>query len=132
MIILRKNHINEYIVEIVGIGQHNEMEHEMIATRQDLIIDQGAVYHEEFVLLDANNEPLNVDGMTAQSQMRRSYESANAIAISCALTNGNLSHDMSANATRNIEAGRYLYDIEITTPESKTIRLFEGVDFCNA
>ncbi len=100
-----------------------------MAAKSDLIIDQGTTYSTTFNLTDENGEPLNLNGYSAVSQIRKYYTSVTAISFTCSIagSNGEITVSLSANQTANIVAGRYLYDIEITSPELIVSRVVEGI-----
>jgi len=99
-----------------------------VSTKQNIIIEQGTTFHQDFLLLNANNEPLPVSGLTAKSQIRKSYTSNTVYDFEVTLTDGNLSLDMTAANTLLIEPNRYLYDIEVTTTiTDQIVRIIEGI-----
>ncbi len=97
-----------------------------MATKQNLAMFQGATFHQEFELLDANNNPQPVEGLSAISQIRKNVDSTNSYNFSTTLTDGLLQLDMDANTTLLIEPGQYLYDVKISS-SNYSIRLVEGI-----
>lgn len=98
----------------------------------ELYIDQGSTFNSIIHLTDdATNSPINVSGYTANSQIRRSYYSANISAnITCTFSNtanGELTLSMTAAETANLKAGRYVFDVKTTSNSNVTSRIVEGI-----
>lgn len=99
-----------------------------MAEKFNFSIDQGATFSRAFTILDANNNPVDLSGRTANSQMRKSYTSSTYYQFTSALeANGVITLSMSANTTEAIPAGRYVYDIETTSNTGVITRVLEGI-----
>jgi hypothetical protein len=103
-----------------------------MAAYVELFMDQGATFNNVINLSDdLTNANINISGYIVLSQMRRSYYSANASAnLTCQITNastGEITISLESNETANIKSGRYLFDIQVTTPANTTVRLLEGI-----
>jgi hypothetical protein len=103
-----------------------------MAAYVELYMDQGATWTNVINLTDdVTNASINISGYNITSQMRRSYYSANASAnISCQITDassGEVTLSLTSGETANIKAGRYLFDVKVSSPASQTIRLIEGI-----
>ena len=60
--------------------------------------------------------------------MRKSYTSSTAYAFTVGLnSNGQVTLGMTSNTTSTIAAGRYVYDVEITSPSGVVTRVVEGL-----
>ncbi len=96
----------------------------------NLTVDQGSSYVNTIDLQDSNGLPLNVTGQLFRAQFRKSYQSTNLTDFICTVTSasgGNISIALTADVTRNIKAGRYVYDVEMyNTGSSTCTRLREG------
>jgi len=99
-----------------------------MATKANLVIDQGSTFSTDLTLNDENGDPLNLAGYSANSQMRKWYTSSNAIATftTNVAIDGIISLSLTANQTGAITAGRYVYDVEINDG-SATSRVVEGI-----
>lgn len=98
-----------------------------MATKANLVIDQGSTFSTDLTLKDENGDSLNLSGYSANSQMRKWYTSSNATAIfTTNVANGVISLSLTANQTGSITAGRYVYDVEITDGSSIS-RVVEGI-----
>jgi len=100
-----------------------------MATKANLIIDQGASYSTSIDILDENNDPINLTTYTGSAQMRKHYTSSNAASFSVSLggADGTLNLSLTANATANLAAGRYVYDVELTSNTGVVSRVLEGI-----
>ena len=92
-----------------------------MAKKFNLQADAGSSFYQQISLTDQNGDDLQVNlanGQpiyTAAGQIRKSTYSANSVTFTTAIANGVLTLTLSANTTANIEQGRYMYDVELTT-----------------
>ena len=98
-----------------------------MASKANLVIDQGTTYSVVINLDDENGDPLNVGGYTSRAQMRKHYTSSNAVSFTTALANGQLTLSLSSNQSSDIVAGRYVYDAEIIDGSGNVTRIVEGM-----
>jgi hypothetical protein len=98
-----------------------------MATKANIVLDQGTTFSSTIELLDQNDEALDVSAYTARGQMRKHYSSTNSVSFSTSLSNGSLVISLTANQTANIISGRYVYDLELITPSSQVTRILEGI-----
>lgn len=100
-----------------------------MATKANLLIDQGTDYTTSVTLTDNNGDPIDITGYTGASQMRKSYTSSTYYAFNVAIDGpiGKITLTMSANTTSGISPGRYLYDVELTDVQNHVSRVFEGI-----
>lgn len=101
-----------------------------MATKANLVIDQGTTYSATLNLTDENGDPLNLSGFTANSQIRKWYTSSNAVAFTTSInvSSGEITLFLTSNQTSNLASGRYVYDVEITETSTNTVsRIVEGI-----
>lgn len=98
-----------------------------MATKSNIIIDQGSTYSLWIDLLDSNNAALDVTGYTANAQIRKYYSSNLIENFTTSLSDGVLILSLTSTQTANIESGRYVYDVELIDDANSTIRILEGV-----
>lgn len=100
-----------------------------MATKANLVIDQGATFAADLYLSDEDGVPLILNGYNANSQMRKWYTSTNPAATFTTFINVSSSFvtlSLTANQTSNLTSGRYVYDVEIN--DGGTIsRIVEGI-----
>lgn len=100
-----------------------------MATKANLVIDQGTTFSTDLTLTDENGDALNLIGYSANSQVRKWYTSSNAAAVFATSINnvsGVVTLSLTANQTSNLVAGRYVYDVEINDGVA-TSRIVEGI-----
>lgn len=99
-----------------------------MASINNLYIDQGSDYQVS-VTVKGNS----LVGYSAAGQFRKSFGSSTAYDFDCTVTEGVDDADGSVNLTLlgetsdDIPAGRYLYDVEITSPGGTKTRVVEGL-----
>lgn len=103
-----------------------------MGARANIIIDQGADFSTSLTVKKDDGTATNLTGYTAAGQIRKHYASANATAAFTIVfdvdpTTGILAIELSKTVTNAIEAGRYVYDVELTSSGDKTTRLVEGI-----
>ena len=102
----------------------------MSAAYQELFLEQGTDFTTTITLNDIYSDPYDLTGVTAKSQIRKSYYSANATATFSTSINtgsGTITLNLSSHVTANISPGRYVYDLLITSPVSVKTRVVEGI-----
>ena len=80
-------------------------------------------------MTDVDNNVLVLTGYSVAGQMRKSYDSATAINFTCAIQNaqlGQVAISLTATQTNAIAAGRYVYDVEITSGAGTVTRIIQG------
>jgi hypothetical protein len=98
-----------------------------MATKANIVIDQGTTFNTNVDLTDENGDPLNLDDYTAKAQIRRWYTSATATDFTIETANGVIQLSMNAATTSNLTAQRYVYDVVLTSISSNTVtRVLEG------
>jgi hypothetical protein len=100
----------------------------------NIIADQGSTFTRQLTWNDSAGSPVNLTGYTARMDVRTSIDAAGAAVLSLTTTNGrivlggsagtiNLSAE--ATATQAVEAGNYVYDLEVVSGSTVT-RLVQG------
>ena len=85
----------------------------MPAAYQNLYIEQGTSFSTTITLDDVYGSVFDLHGYTANSQIRKSYYSANATAVFTATVDASSSTialSLDSLQTANIAPGRYVYD----------------------
>lgn len=101
-----------------------------MATVANIFIDQGADYSNIITVGASNGSALNLTGYTAASQIRKSYSSSTAYNFTASIfsaSEGKVRLQLTAAASDLIPPGRYLYDLEITSPSGTKTRVVEGI-----
>lgn len=101
-----------------------------MATTANIFIDAGANYSNIITVASAGTAALDLTGYTVKSQMRKSYTSSTAYNFTASVyqpTLGKIRLELTSTQTSAIPPGRYLYDIEITSPAGNRTRVVEGI-----
>jgi hypothetical protein len=100
-----------------------------MAIKSNLVIDQGTTFSTIVTLVDSENSSIDVTGYTVSSQIRKHYSSSNSQSFSTSLggANGTVTLSLTSTQTSSLVAGRYVYDIEITSPSGTVTRIVEGI-----
>jgi hypothetical protein len=101
-----------------------------MAFKANMVIDQGSDFATSIYLWDDNGDILpDVGTLTAAAQMRKWYSSTTAINFTTTIITetGELRLTLTNAQTSNITAGRYVYDVEVTTSANVVTRIVEGM-----
>lgn len=102
-----------------------------MAVKVNLSIDQGSTFATTFNLTnEETGEILDLSTYSAAGQIRKHYSSSNAVSFVCTVntSTGILTASLTANTTKAMTAGRYVYDIELTESVSGAVsRVVEGI-----
>jgi hypothetical protein len=103
-----------------------------MAAYVELVVDQGTTFNNVINITDdVTNAAVNIANYSFESQVRRSYYSANITAnIICTVTNasnGEVTMSISASNTANIKPGRYVFDVKSTNGDNIVDRILEGI-----
>lgn len=96
----------------------------------NLSLDQGAEFYRTMTVVDINNLPVNLTNYTMAGQIRKTYTSIANTSFDLQFldrVNGRISMGLVHSITETIQGGKYVYDIEVTSPENKKYRILEGV-----
>ena len=103
-----------------------------MATISNIFIDCGADYTTTVSVTDSSGAALDLTGYTAAAQIRKTYESSSAtVSFTAAFvsprTTGQITISLTGTQTAAVSAGRYVYDVLITSDASEKTRVVEGI-----
>jgi hypothetical protein len=105
-----------------------------MATVKNLIIDQGTTYSLTITISDVLGNELDLTGHAFRAQLRKSYGATSYTMFTTAInenpTTGILTISLTDTQTSGLKPGRYVYDIEMISPEqsgSEVTRVLEGI-----
>jgi hypothetical protein len=101
-----------------------------MATISNLYVDAGATYSNIITVTASNGQSLNLSGYTVASQMRKSYQSSTAYSFTASIyeaSTGKIRLQLTPAQSEAIPAGRWLYDVEITSASGTKTRVVEGI-----
>ena len=96
---------------------------------RDRYIDQGTDFTITVDVTDAAGDVLVLTSYSALAQIRKTYSSSSvsvAFTTSISASNGQVTLSLNDTQTKALEAGRYVYDLNITSPGGVTTRVVEG------
>ena len=100
----------------------------------NLYIDQGTDFSITVDVTDSAGDVLNLSGYTASSQIRKTYSSSSVsetFSTSIAEATGQVTLSLTDTQTTGLSAGRYVYDLTITSGGGATSRVIEGQAIVN-
>ncbi len=102
----------------------------MPAAKLNMTIEQGTTWSKGLELTSPDGSALDITGHSFRGQMRAAFASADpAATFACGIVEaaaGTVSIALDENTTTGIQAGTYVYDIEMVSPDGSVIRLMEG------
>ena len=101
-----------------------------MATVSNLYVDAGTNYSNIITVAATTGQALDLSGYTVASQMRKSYGSSTAYNFSASVydaANGKVRLQLTPTQSEAIPAGRWLYDVERTSPAGNKTRVVEGI-----
>ena len=100
-----------------------------MAIVSNLTVDQGATYNAQVTISDDSGNTQNLTGYSVAGQVRKTYDSTTYTAFTATISNatgGTITLLLSATQTNALAAGRYVYDVEITSSGGVVTRVLEG------
>lgn len=102
-----------------------------MAVKANIVIDQGSDFT---ATIDVESsivpgDPYDLTDHDVAAQMRKNYASTSAFTFGTSQNGslGQITLTMDKFITKDIEPGRYLYDVEITSAANTTMRVVEGI-----
>ena len=96
--------------------------------KYNIVAEQGATFNLNF-RVETDGTPWNLTGYTFAMQVRRSTSSSTTLLniTSATMTSqGHVSVTVSAATMADVPAGRWVYDIELTSSGNQVTRILEG------
>jgi len=98
-----------------------------MAHRTNIYMEQGSDFSTSFTIRDANDSLMDLSSYTGRSQMRKHHSSQTAHDFTIITSsNGLVTLSMTAEATANVEEGRWVYDVELVSGANVVTRPIEG------
>ena len=100
-----------------------------MAIISNLTIDQGSTFSASIDITDTEDNVLVLTGYTVAGQIRKTYDSSTAVSFSASVSNastGEVTISLTPAQTNALVAGRYVYDVEITSAGGTVTRVIEG------
>ena len=101
-----------------------------MASISNIFIDQGATFTTTVTVTDANGDAVNLSGYSVAAQIRKTFLSSTATSFTTAFvdprTTGKITLTLTDTQTAALEAGRFVYDVVITSADGTKTRVVEG------
>ena len=100
-----------------------------MAIVSNLTVDQGTTFSANIDVSDESGNVQNLTGYSVAGQIRKSYDSSSYTAFTASVTNaaqGTINISLAPTVTNGMTAGRYVYDVEITSSGGVVTRVLEG------
>lgn len=101
-----------------------------MATKANLVIDQGTTFSTTINLTDENGDPLNLNNFSANSLIKKWYTSQTSVPFNVSINtnSGSITLELDANTSAYLSTGRYVYDVNVTDLSSNAVsRIVEGI-----
>ena len=101
-----------------------------MATKANLVIDQGTTFSTVINLTDENGDALLLTNFQSESKIKKWYTSQNYITVNTTINvgSGSITLYLDSNTTSNMESGRYVYDVNLIDTTSNVVsRVVEGI-----
>jgi hypothetical protein len=101
-----------------------------MAAVHNLYIDQGSDFTVQVGVYDDSNAAWDLTGYSAEAKLKKSFSSSTStsfIANVSGTEDGTVVLTLLASTTSTLEAGRYLYDVVVTSAGGTKTRVIEGV-----
>jgi len=100
-----------------------------MATKANLKIGQGTDYLTSITLTDDDGVPVYLASYTGAGQIRKYYTSSQAVDFNVTVeaNTGVVILRLTSEQTNAMEAGRYVYDVELTDSANVVSRVLEGI-----
>ena len=99
-----------------------------MAAVKNIVIDQGTTFSLSLGLSNDDGSEKDLSDYTVSSQLRKSYYTNTYTSFTTDKVNltGEVIISLTAEQTSALKAGRYVYDIEISS-STETVRVLEGI-----
>ena len=102
-----------------------------MGAKANIIIDQGTDFMTSITVTDDDGNVQDLTGYTGEAQIRKHYLSTTktdfTVAFGAPRSDGVITLTLGRTLTANLESGRYVYDVELTSASNTTSRLIEGM-----
>jgi len=100
-----------------------------MAIVSNLVIDQGSAFTSNVTVTDSDGNLIDLSNYTYAGKIKKNYSSSTSVEFSTPTTpgvNGQVAITLTDTTTKTMKPGRYVYDVEITSPGGVTTRVVEG------
>ena len=99
-----------------------------MAQKANLVIDRGSDFSTTIDITDDDGNAIDLSTFTAAGKIKKHYTSLTSVNFNVTLTSsGIMTIALAANTSEQIEPGRYVYDVELTSNTGGITRVIEGI-----
>ena len=102
-----------------------------MGAKANIIVDQGTDFSTSITVTDDAGAVVDLTGYTGSGQIRKHYDSSTsttfALVFGSPRSDGVVTLTLGRTVTANLESGRYVYDVELTSAANTRSRLIEGM-----
>jgi hypothetical protein len=101
-----------------------------MATKSNIVIDQGSTLSLTVQVTTVAGDVFNLTNYTAACKLSKHWSSSNTYTLTATVTDatdGEITLAANNTTTSNIPAGRYMYDIEVTSNTGTVTRVLQGI-----
>lgn len=102
-----------------------------MAAKANIVIDQGTDFSTTITVTDDAGATVDLTGYTSSGQIRKHFSSNTSydftVTFGTPRSSGLLTISLARAVSSAMEAGRYVYDVEITSSANTRSRLVEGL-----
>lgn len=99
-----------------------------MAQKANLVIDQGSDFSTTIDVTDDDGNAVDLGTYTSAGQIRKHFTSLTAVNFTVTTTSsGILTIALDADTSNEMEPGRYVYDVELTSNTGSITRILEGI-----
>lgn len=105
----------------------------MAVAAVNIVIEQGTDYQEVFTVNNPDGSPLDLTGHTGVAKMRKFPDSAASTPFGVGIVSsaGQVVVSLANTITKDLKAGRYYYDVMITSSVGKKTKVVDGMVLVN-
>ena len=102
-----------------------------MATRADLIIDQGTTFSSTINISQSDGTLFQLNDYSARGKIKKAFSSSTSVDFTCVVNANSPSQDtvtISLNSiqTASLNSGRYVYDVIVSDTAGEVTRVVEG------
>lgn len=99
-----------------------------MAQKANLVVDQGSEFSTTIDVTDEDGNAIDLSTFTSAGQIRKHYTSLTSVSFTTTSTaSGILTISLGSNTSDQMEPGRYVYDVELTSNTGSVTRILEGI-----
>lgn len=106
----------------------------MAVAAVNIVIEQGTDYQEVFTVNNPDGSPLDLTGYSGVGKIRKFPESATSTPFTVGIVSaaGQVVVSLANTVTDDLKAGRYYYDVIVTSSAGKKTKVVNGMVLVNA